>query len=105
MAQHIQINVIHHIKRIKGKYDPISIYRKFFDQIQLSLMIKTAKRAPWWLSRLRIWHCHCYGTSLISGLGTSAYHRRTKKKKKKKKRETVKKLVTGGIHFNTVKII
>ena len=22
---------------------------------------------PWWLSKLRIWHCHCCGTGLIPG--------------------------------------
>ena len=27
----------------------------------------------WWLSGLRIWHCHCYGTDSIPGLGTSAW--------------------------------
>ena len=26
---------------------------------------------PWWLSGLRIWHCHCCGAALIPGSGTS----------------------------------
>ena len=25
---------------------------------------------PWWLSRLRIWHCHYYGAGSIPSLGT-----------------------------------
>uniref|UniRef100_A0A8D1NRS6 Epidermal growth factor receptor pathway substrate 15 n=1 Tax=Sus scrofa TaxID=9823 RepID=A0A8D1NRS6_PIG len=39
---------------------------------------KTKLGVPWWLSRLRIWHCHCGGSShccgvgLIPGPGTSA---------------------------------
>ena len=28
-------------------------------------------RVPLWLSRLRIWWCHCCGTGLIPGLETS----------------------------------
>ena len=43
---------------------------------------------PWWLSRLRIWHCHCCGLGSIPGPGTSAcWGNSQKKKKKKKKRE------------------
>ena len=29
---------------------------------------------PWWLSRLRIQHCHCCGSDSVSGLGTSPCH-------------------------------
>ena len=25
---------------------------------------------PWWLSRLRIWHCHCYGSGCCCGTGS-----------------------------------
>ena len=41
---------------------------------------------PWWLSELRIWHCHCCGlghccgVGLIPGPGISACHRQTHKK-------------------------
>ena len=40
---------------------------------------------PWWLSRLRIWHCHCSGldcccdTVSILGPGTSTCHERGQK--------------------------
>ena len=26
-------------------------------------------RVPWWLSRLRIWHCHCCGSHHFCGIG------------------------------------
>ena len=51
-------------------------------------------RVPWWLSRLRIQHCHCYGsgyrcgTCLIPGLETFVGLRCNQKKKKKKKGTT-----------------
>ena len=51
---------------------------------------------PWWLSGLRIWHCHCYGSSCccgagsIPGQGIYAYQGHTAKKKKKKKKATLK---------------
>ena len=30
---------------------------------------KVFQRVPWWPSRLRICHCHCYGAASIPGLG------------------------------------
>jgi len=48
---------------------------------------------PWWLSRLRIQHCHCHGSGYFCGLGsvpgpeTSICHGHSKKKKKKKKKK------------------
>ena len=33
----------------------------------------------WWPSRLRIWHCHSYGTGLIPDLGISPCHRHSQK--------------------------
>ena len=36
-------------------------------------LIKRTLGAPWQLSRLRIWHCHCCGMGLIPGLGTSTW--------------------------------
>ena len=47
---------------------------------------------PWWLSRLRIWHCQCCGLGRCCGVGlipipgVSMCHRHGQKKKKKKKR-------------------
>ena len=49
---------------------------------------------PCWVSSLRIWCCHCFGSScycgtgLILGLGTSTCCRWDKKKKKKKTQKT-----------------
>ena len=46
----------------------------------------------WWLSGLRIQHCHCYSVASIPGLGTSAcwgYGRKKKQKNKKTKKKTV----------------
>ena len=46
---------------------------------------------PWWLSGLRLWHCHCCGcgyccdSGLIPGLGNSACCRYSQKKKKEKR--------------------
>ena len=51
--------------------------RKLFNPYFLKLIVEV----PWWLSRLRTWHCHCCvlgcccGTGLISGSGISACHR------------------------------
>ena len=48
---------------------------------------------PLWLSRLRIWHCHYFGSDYhcgvasVPGLGTSASHRCGPKKFKKKKKK------------------
>ena len=39
---------------------------------------------PWWLSVLRIWHCHCSGLGSVPGLGTSTCHRHNQKRKEKK---------------------
>ena len=36
--------------------------------------------APWWLSRLRIPHCHCCHRSFMPGLGTSTCHGHSPKK-------------------------
>ena len=47
------------------------------------------KGVHWWLSGLRIPHCHCWGTGSIPGLGTSlcpGHWLPSKKKKKKKKK-------------------
>ena len=44
---------------------------------------------PWWLSGLRIRYCHCCGTGLIPGLGTSTCHKCSKKRKKRKKNPMV----------------
>ena len=46
-----------------------------------SLFKSVNKGVPLWLSRLRIWHCHCCDTGSIPGLGTSACCRCAKKKK------------------------
>ena len=39
------------------------------------------KGASWWLSRLRIWHCHCCGSGPIPGPGTFACCRHGQKKR------------------------
>ena len=39
-----------------------------------------SRGVPWWLSRIRIWCCHCCGMSLIPVLGTSTCHGRDQKK-------------------------
>ena len=44
-------------------------------------LVKNLYRGPWWLSRLRIRHCHCCGRGLIPGLGTSKCHGVGRKKK------------------------
>ena len=44
-----------------------------------------------WCSGLGIWHCHCCGAGMISGLGTSKSHRLGQKKKKKDKKRKQKK--------------
>ena len=36
---------------------------------------------------VRIWHCHCCDSGLISGWGTSASHGCSQKKKRKKKKK------------------
>ena len=36
--------------------------------------------APWWLSGLRMWWCHCCGSGLIPGPGISACHRHSPNK-------------------------
>ena len=54
----------------------------FFQLFRRSLTFKNkcSGGVPWWLSRLRIWHCHCYGLGhfcgegLMSGPGTSTCH-------------------------------
>ena len=66
--------------------------------------LKMAKMGlAWWLSGLRIWHCHfsglghCCGADLIPGLGTGdfqvpqAWQKKKKKRKKEKKKERKKK--------------
>ena len=35
---------------------------------------------PWWLSKLRVWHCHYGGTGSIPSLGTSTSHGCSQKK-------------------------
>ena len=44
---------------------------------------KYKKGVLWWLSRLRIWHCHCCGLSLVPGPGTSVCRDVAKERKKK----------------------
>ena len=43
-------------------------------------VFKVIKGVPWWLSGLRIRHCHCCGMGLIPGLGTFTGHGHSKKK-------------------------
>ena len=56
---------------------------------------KCLQGVPWWLSVLRVWHCHCCGSghccgeSWIPGPGTSSCHRCGQKKKKKSAPSTV----------------
>ena len=49
--------------------------------VQMMTLIDCHAGVPWWLSRLRTWHCHCCGGGLISGLGTCACHGCGQKKK------------------------
>ena len=43
---------------------------------------------PWWLGKLKIWHCHCCGwgcccgTGSIPGLGTATCHRCSRQQQK-----------------------
>ena len=59
--------------------------------------IQRRRRAPWWLSGLRMWHCHCYGlghccgTGSVPGLDTSACHQCSTKTKKGRHKPTTKK--------------
>ena len=46
---------------------------------------------PWWVSRLRIQHCHCCGMGSVPGLGTSVGHGCSKKKKERKRKKETKK--------------
>ena len=50
---------------------------------------KAYSGVPWWLSALRIWHCHCYGSGHYCGSGSipgpGICHRHSEKKKKKKR--------------------
>ena len=54
---------------------------------ELYVFIEKNPRVPWWLSRLRIWHCHCCdsghccGVGSIPYLGTSACHGHGQKEK------------------------
>ena len=44
-------------------------------------------RVPWWLSRLRVWHCQCCGVGLIPGPGIPTccgYGKKSKTNKKNK---------------------
>ena len=45
----------------------------------LGLRIKL--KFPWWLSRLRNWHCHVSGSGSVPNPGTSTYHRWDQKQK------------------------
>ena len=47
-------------------------------------IIKEERGVPWWLHELRIWHCHCCGTTSVLGLGTSTCLRQDQKEKIKK---------------------
>ena len=44
----------------------------------------------WWLSRLTIQCCHCYGVGSIPGLGTSTCRGCSNKKKKEKRKKKKK---------------
>ena len=58
------------------------------DWIRVIISIKKwTVGVPWWLSRWRIWHCHCCIAGLIPGLGTPAYCRCSQKERKEGKRK------------------
>ena len=40
---------------------------------------------PWWLSRLRIWCCHCCGSGVTAAVQVPQVWAKKKKKKKKKR--------------------
>ena len=56
----------------------VSIYFKMITMIRvvtICLHTKVLHGVPWWLIRLRIRHCHCYGTGLLPSPGISTCHR------------------------------
>ena len=55
--------------------------RPFLCLSLLSVINKTLLGVPWWLSGLRIWHCHCCGPGLMPGPGPSPCHQCGQKEK------------------------
>ena len=47
--------------------------------------VENCQEVPWWLSRLRTWHCYWCGMSLIPGQRTSACSRCSQKNKRRKR--------------------
>ena len=60
------------------QYSTTICYKYYYIQLPylaiplLGIYLKESResRVPWWLSRLKIWHCHCCGTGSILGPGT-----------------------------------
>ena len=64
----------------------LHIFTLFYPFLCIYLKKAKTRRNPWWLSRLRIWYFHCYGSGhccgmgSISGLRTSTCHLHSQKK-------------------------
>ena len=58
--------------------DWLCVWQMFY----LSLIKNIRTGVLWWLSGLRIWHCHCCGSGLIPDPGSCSCTAKRKKKKK-----------------------
>ena len=70
---------------VSGTYFITILMLASSNAFSIILIMKYNSGVPWWLSGLRIWHCHCCGSGSIPGQGTSSCLRCGKKKEKRKR--------------------